>query len=393
MKNINNFIALETLDKTKKKSIWIHLIAMFVVIGLPFLLGNTEEITFKVFIFFVIPSVLILGLFYVNFYYLINKFLFPKKYALYIVCNIGLIIGCIFALSGRHYMALKKNYKELERIQFIKNIELENSKAENERFKRLYKDIKDYHHNMNRKNLRHGPYGHNSKKHLTGFILIGCISILTSVGIKSNQQVLNESNKRKFIENEYLKSKNAFLSYQIQPHFFFNTLNSIHALIDISKEDAKNTLIDLSKLMRYVLNVSEQEEVSVKKEIEFLKNYCDLMRLRISDDFKFNFETILSSSDKQIAPLLLIVLVENAFKHGVSGLNSDFIKISCIENNDALIFSVHNSKYENTVQTSQDSSIGIENLKTRLNLMYPNRHNLSISESENDYKSILTITS
>lgn len=384
---------METPNTTYKKGLWIHIIAILLVIGLPFFIVNFDYISLEMIGYFTLPSILILILFYANYNLLIDKFLFPKRYTLFILSNLGLLLGCFFILNSSGYSKFKREYRQQERMHFIQMLEAENNAEENKRFRKFYSDIKDYHHKLNGKKLNKRPYGHNDKRHLTGFILLGFISVLTSIGIKSNKQVLNESTKRKFIENEYLKSQNAFLSYQIQPHFFFNTLNSIHALIDISQDQAKSTLIDLSKLMRYVLNVSEQKEVSIKKEIEFLHNYCDLMKLRISDDFKFKFETILSSEDKSIAPLLFIVLVENAFKHGVSGLDSDFITISCIQNENALLFSVHNSKYERTVQTSTDSSIGIENLKTRLQLMYPNTHTLQVSESDNDYKSILTITS
>jgi len=384
---------METPNTTYKKGLWIHIIAILLVIGLPFFIVNFDYISLEMIGYFTLPSILILILFYANYNLLIDKFLFPKRYTLFILSNLGLLLGCFFILNSSGYSKFKREYRQQERMHFIQMLEAENNAEENKRFRKFYSDIKDYHHKLNGKKLNKRPYGHNDKRHLTGFILLGFISVLTSIGIKSNKQVLNESTKRKFIENEYLKSQNAFLSYQIQPHFFFNTLNSIHALIDISQDQAKSTLIDLSKLMRYVLNVSEQKEVSIKKEIEFLHNYCDLMKLRISDDFKFKFETILSSEDKSITPLLFIVLVENAFKHGVSGLDSDFITISCIQNENALLFSVHNSKYERTVQTSTDSSIGIENLKTRLQLMYPNTHTLQVSESDNDYKSILTITS
>lgn len=388
-----NHPVLETEKKSYKKGLWVHITAILLVMGLPFFIINLDFVSLSMMGYVVLPSALILLLFYANYNLLIDKFLFPKRYWPFVLSNIGLIVICFQMLNSRGYSQFKREYRHQERMHFIQLFEEQNNAEERRRFRRFYNEIKDYHSELDGKKRIKGPYGHNDRRHISGVILLCFISALTSIGIKSNQQVVNESTKRKFIENEYLKSQNAFLSYQIQPHFFFNTLNSIHALIDISKEDAKNTVIDLSKLMRYVLNVSEQNEVPIKKEIDFLTNYCDLMKLRISDDFKFTFETILSSEDKLIAPLLFIVLVENAFKHGVSGQESDFIHISCIQNESTLIFSVHNSRYEHTVQTSQDSSIGIENLKTRLQLMYPNKHQLQIVEGDNDYKSILTITS
>lgn len=374
------------------KSILIHIIVSIVVLGLPFLISNTENLTFSMVNFFMIPSLLILILFYSNYYLIIRKYLFPKKYAAFILSNVGLLLGCMFILNSNVYRDIRREHMQQEHIRILKELaDDESKKAEYTYLKQRLSERK-----KERQHLGNGPrkYRHSNMKYMTGFILISVISILTSIGIRSSQHAFNESNKRKRLENEYLKSQNAFLSYQIQPHFFFNTLNSIHALIDISKDQAKQTLIDLSRLMRYVLNATEQDEVSLKKEMDFLKNYCDLMRLRISDEFDFKFEPAFIKPDQVIAPLLLIVLVENAFKHGVSGLDTDYIHISSYSDSKSFTFTVKNSKYDNEVQTSNDSSIGIENLRTRLQLMYPdNKHNLVIVDGKSDYSATLTLNS
>ncbi len=378
---------METLHTNKKKSIGIHLIAISVVLGLPFVFGHTQDLTLGTIGLFLIPTVLILILFYANYNLLIEKILFTKRYAAYILTNIGIILGCALILSSDTYLDIKRERMQQEHLRVLTELE-DSDKTEHIELRQRLRGNKEQFRN---KKKGHRQFRHSNPRFLSGFFLFGCISILASIVIRSNQRASNESDKRKHLENEYLKSQNAFLSYQIQPHFFFNTLNSIHALIDISKDDAKQTLIDLSRLMRYVLNVSEQDEVPIKQEIEFLKNYCDLMRLRISDNFDFKFDVSILPKNHLIAPLLLIVLVENAFKHGVSGLDSDFIHISCIQQSNQFVFTVRNSKYENEVHTTKDLSIGIENLKTRLQLIYPNSHALLTETRQSDYISTLTL--
>lgn len=379
---------LETHHTNKKKSIGTHLVANSVILGLPFVFGYSQDLTLGTIGLFLIPTVLILILFYANYNLLIEKLLFHKRYAAYILSNIGIILGCSLMLSSDVYLDIKRERMQQEHLRVIKELE-ESDKTEHKELRQRLRDNKEQFRDKKRGRRQ---FRHSSPRFLSGFFLFGCISILASIGIKSNQRASNESDKRKHLENEYLKSQNAFLSYQIQPHFFFNTLNSIHALIDISKEEAKQTLIDLSRLMRYVLNVSEQDEVPLNQEIEFLKNYSDLMRLRISDNFDFKFDIALLTKNQTIAPLLLIVLVENAFKHGVSGLDTDFIHISCSQKENKFVFMVKNSRYENEVHTSKDLSIGIENLRTRLQLMYPNSHEFSTVSEHLHYTSTLTIT-
>ena len=387
---------MKTKEANRKKSIIKHSIAICVVIGFPFFIGPTENMTLDIIGFYLIPSLLILMLFYSNYSFLIGKYLFTKRYAAFTLSNVGLFALGIFILSSDTFIGLKKEYQRQERQRIIKTLELE---KDNEEAREAYEFMKKHWETPQKqknKEMRRMPrrkhFRHFDKRFVTSFLLFGFIVVLISIGLRSSQRALAEVTRRKHIENEYLKSQNAFLSYQIQPHFFFNTLNSIHALIDISTDQAKATLIDLSRLMRYVLNVSEQEEVLLNKEIDFLKNYCDLMKLRISDDFDFKFDFPETFNQNKIAPLLLIVLVENAFKHGVSGLSTDFIHMSCTEHKNEFVFTVHNSRYDNQVQTSADSSIGIENLKTRLQLLYPNRHSLQVSENKTNYKSILTIS-
>ena len=140
--------------------------------------------------------------------------------------------------------------------------------------------------------------------------------LLFSIAIKTTQRWVKAENERKEAANFKLKSELQHLHYQLQPHFFFNSLNNIYAMVDISPEQAKTSIHSLSKLMRYMLYETNEETIAISKEIDFMKKYIDLMKLRVSDKtvVKYNFpkeETVI-----KIAPLLIISLIENAFKHG-----------------------------------------------------------------------------
>lgn len=131
----------------------------------------------------------------------------------------------------------------------------------------------------------------------------------------------------KELEHQHLESELKYLKYQLNPHFFMNTLNNIHALVDIDSEKAKKTIIELSKLMRYVLYEANKSQISLKYEIQFLENYIALMKLRYTEHLDIQTEFPLIVPHVQIPPLLFISLLENAFKHGVSYRESSYIHV------------------------------------------------------------------
>lgn len=182
-------------------------------------------------------------------------------------------------------------------------------------------------------------------------------------------------------EKENAESQLAFLRNQVSPHFFMNTLNNIHSLIDIEKEEAKETIIRLSKLMRHLLYDSEVEEIAIQKEIEFVRNYVDLMRLRYSEKVNINLDIQPDIPEKTIPPLLFTSFVENAFKHGISYQHDSYIFITFSHQNNKLLFRIENSNYKNEIDEGP-SGIGIENARKRLDLLYGNLYSLKIEEKK-----------
>lgn len=223
---------------------------------------------------------------------------------------------------------------------------------------------------------------------LLGLFLCGANSLIKMmfVAMREEQRVADLERHRLQAEMEYLK-------YQINPHFFMNTLNNIHALIDIDAEAAQRSVIELSKMMRYVLYDSDNATIDIVSEVHFIENYIELMKIRYTEDVevKLDVENPLRSNVK-IPPLLLIVLVENAFKHGVSYNRYSFVHISIACDADYVVCRVVNSRHKKERGDNKASGLGLENMKKRLDLLFANRYHLIIDDSrEQEYDITLKI--
>ncbi len=183
------------------------------------------------------------------------------------------------------------------------------------------------------------------------FLLVGF-----DTGLMTIFRLAKSERKRAILEKQNADVQLAFLRNQVSPHFFMNTLNNIHSLIDFDTDEAKDSIIRLSKLMRHLLYDSEIEKIPIRKEIEFIKNYVDLMKLRYSDKVKITLDLPDQLPDKSIPPLLFTSFVENAFKHGISYQHSSFINITFSIDDDQLNFEVRNS---NPGLTKKDEPSGI----------------------------------
>jgi LytS/YehU family sensor histidine kinase len=191
------------------------------------------------------------------------------------------------------------------------------------------------------------------------------------------------------LQKESVENQLAFLRNQISPHFFMNTLNNIHALVDINSEEAKQSIIKLSNLMRHLLYDSEENQAPIKKEVAFIQSYIELMRLRFTDKVNIMVDIPNDIPDKSIPPLLFTSLLENAFKHGISYNYPSFIKIVMSFSENHLDFMIENSNHS---KKNRDSSgIGIENTKKRLDLLYKKAYELSISDTKEKYTIKLNI--
>ncbi len=179
------------------------------------------------------------------------------------------------------------------------------------------------------------------------------------------------------------------LKSQINPHFFFNTLNNLYGLTVEKSDDAPKVVLKLSDMMRYTIYEGKEDEVSLKDEINYLENYIALHKIRYHQHVAITFDHLLDA-DYKVAPLLFIILLENAFKHGVERLTKDaYIHISLEVANDVIKFRIENN-YESISNTGH-KGIGIDNLKKRLQLIYPKKHKLVINKKEQTYRVNLEI--
>ncbi len=222
---------------------------------------------------------------------------------------------------------------------------------------------------------------------LYSFILVSCIVTGFSIGLKVIERHSATEKQRRELEKEKLNSELAFLKNQISPHFFFNTLNNIYSLVEINTKDAQASILRLSKLMRYLLYESESGEVPIGKEVDFMNHYIDLMRLRLTSKVEVNIQFPAEYEERNIPPLLFISFIENAFKHGVSYRGKSFIHIQLQVKENQLIFDCTNSlnhSYNEDVDKAY-SGIGLKNVKKRLELLFPDKHTLNITTTDECY--------
>ncbi|MBP3755751.1 MAG: histidine kinase [Prevotella sp.] len=216
------------------------------------------------------------------------------------------------------------------------------------------------------------------------FLMLGM-----NIGIKLYFKMSRDSEILDELKNKSLEQQLEYLKYQINPHFFMNTLNNIHALVDINPEQAKDTIVELSKLMRYVLYEGANSTVPLQHEVAFLNNYITLMKIRYTNKVEISVDVPTELPDKNVPPLLFITFVENAFKHGVSYQRDSFIQVKIMIEGDNLQFVCRNRKVEKA--DDQQGGVGLANVRQRLNLIYGDNHMLHISDDNDIYSVELTI--
>lgn len=194
------------------------------------------------------------------------------------------------------------------------------------------------------------------------------------------------------LEKQKLSAELQYLKNQINPHFFFNTLNNLYSLTLKKSEKAPQMILKLSEIMRYMLIDANHEKVSLENEIDYLNNYINIQKLRFAENSDIQF-VVKGLSDKIfIPPLLFIPFVENAFKHGLSkDLKTGFIKIELEVKNKKIEFRVSNNKPEFNPKT-ENTGIGLINIKKRLELLFPDKYSMHINENSSVFEIYLSIS-
>ncbi len=212
-----------------------------------------------------------------------------------------------------------------------------------------------------------------------------------STCMKVMQQWLGAEKKRKEIENDKIVSELSFLKMQINPHFLFNTLNNIYSLAVVKSDATAGAVLKLSSIMRYVLTDTKTDWVPLENEIKFIHDFIELQKVRLTEKVKIVFEVNGVVEQKQIAPLLLIPFVENAFKYGISAKESSSIVIALTAKNDSIDFVIDNSIVALETDKIENTGIGLKNTQRRLELLYPDQHTLEMKQEGNHFHVHLTL--
>jgi hypothetical protein len=333
-------------------TISIHLIAWVLLFMIPFLstyqviksfAGESESLPM---IPMIILSLTLIGIFYLNYFFLIPRYLLKKKYVKYILYFI-MAIGCsiiissiIFTIAGVDPAEIDKNNPVVNKI---------------------------------------GPIAKAN-----AFLMLG-VATIASIALALNKRI-------KEIEQENHTSQISMLKYQINPHFLFNTLNNIYAtsIIDNSPKTAE-MIEKLSSMMRYTMKDTQNDYVSLENEFDYITNFIELQKIRLDENIKLILEIQKCEADLKIAPMLLIPFIENAFKHGVNPEEKSEIKIELSVKSKILYLAISNNIVNHQNSIVEKSGLGIANTKKRLELIYPSSYELVFKTDKNIFNVFLKV--
>lgn len=338
---------------TSKPPFYIHIIGSLLLLLLPILFSSNsvfaketylspmtwrDLVTYSLFIVF----------FYLNFYIFINKFYFPRLYIQYIILLI--VIGIFITW--------------LPNFLFEKQIEVYKAKIFSSHTTRnLHKNVfVDLNRNI---------------------FLYACL-IFASLAMRINVK-LEESLQEK------VTSELAYLKAQINPHFLFNSLNSIYSLAIVKSDRTATAIVKLSSMMRYTISEAAEMFVPLERELIYINSYIELQKIRLGDTAIVNYDYSGNMDNKVIAPLVLLPFLENAFKHGVNPETASQIDIQISVSDDYLYMHVFNLKVPHINNPEHRTGFGLENSKKQLQLLYPHRHELNIDDKDHSFAVTLKI--
>lgn len=303
----------------------------------------------------VLNNIMLMVFYYLNTMVLIPKLLIKEKWFLYILS----LIGCLlFFLYVPRTLAM-----------MIYPPEIPLNVTENTR-------------GINRGNrvgrIRRRPYADffNTVLFLLVITFGACIEVV--------RRWLQTEQNRKETEHERINTELSFLKSQVNPHFFFNTLNNIYSLAIVKSDKTAHAVLKLSAIMRYILTETERNLVPLENEVSFIHNYIELQQVRLTDKVQVNFNIEGNTAPLLVAPLIFIPFVENAFKYGVSTKEQSSIEINLKVTDYTIYFYAKNYIVHSENNMMENTGIGINNVKRRLELLYPEKHQLS-HVSENGY--------
>ncbi len=343
MKRINRYICCmgngnshTAMGHTPRLGVYIHCTVWVVLFCLPFFFTgrNSQPVTWESYTRFVIVPCSFMLVFYANYLFLIGRYLFTRRLGAFLLANAVLIALMVYGVHVIMQMLPPPH------------------------------------------DLR--PHGERSTMDIIRFFSVNTLMYVLvagiSVAIRMTGVWYRAEAAQRDLEKTRAETELQNLKSQLNPHFLFNTLNNIYSLIAYSPEVAQGAVYDLSRLLRYVLYESSEPFVSLGREVDFIRDYVGLMRIRLPEHVRLDLETRMENVETPIAPLLFISLVENAFKHGVSHSEPSFISIAIRQCGEEVACSIRNSCFpKSDTQDKSGSGIGLANLQKRLELIYPGR--------------------
>ncbi|MDT7828434.1 histidine kinase [Pricia sp. S334] len=341
---------LQFISFKRFQAVVIHLLVWGFVFSLPYIFSlqwqegrMPTEFARKILVLNIVMNLIWAGTFYLNTQVLVPRILYRKNILIYLAVNSGLL-AAILLINRLVFEAL----------------------------------------------LFRAPYSIN--KALVHNALPFLFFVLIAIAFRTVSDRLVLERKAKERESETLKTELAFLRSQISPHFLFNVLNNIVALVRLKSEELEPTILKLSSLMQYMLYETDEDKVLLKSEVDYLGNYIDLQKLRFGKRLNLNFDVDMKEDWHTIEPMLLIPFVENAFKHGTGMIADPVIDISLKADNGELLFSVKNKYIEKDEAKDKVSGIGLSNVRRRLELLYGKGHDLKIDKTADWYIVTLQLT-
>lgn len=284
-----------------------------------------------------------LVVYFANFYLFGPYLFFRRRYWLFVLCNLLLILGANYGFVYG-YFAIKHNVPSMPAKAWM---------------------------------------GFFSGTFI--FFLLNIVTVAVAIGIRHFIRVRQLKQQLKDEKAKNTEAELAWLKNQINPHFLFNTLNNISSLTQIDADAAQDAIAQLSDLLRYAMYETNKNTVPLGGEVEFMRNYIELMKLRCNEQTSVNYQLSTDSEQVEVAPLLFISLIENAFKHGVSSGRPSAISIKLEQLQGQLTFICDNTNYPKNDKDRSGSGIGIENTRRRLELMYADRYEWEQTLEDNIY--------
>jgi sensor histidine kinase YesM len=336
------------------KQRWVvHLMALCTFLTLPLVFtpphaydSFSQMVTDKFVVFNMMLYLCLLAFFYVHYYILLPNLYFKKRYGSYVTITLLVIVLFLFICMAFNIRPPHPHHHES-----INSL-----------------------HGFDRRRGMHRRSHFRLPMHIMQLFFIYVMGILSTLFLRTNQYL-------KQLHEAHIKSQIKHLNAQINPHFLFNTFNSIYGLaIKENAPQTANGLLKLSDMMRHVVADSPNEQVALTKEIDYIENYIALQKLRLASNVKIQVDIQKNGNELYIAPLLLISFIENAFKHGVNPDKKSAIHIKLSVQQHELLLHVSNNKVNEKLNEVDSLGLGLDNAIKRLDLLYANQHKLTIDD-------------